>query len=435
MMPRKILWIDGSAGASGDMVLGMLVDLGLRVDDLKRALAGLPIDGWSLHDRRVERSGLAACKIDVSVPDEPHGRGWRQIQEIVDAAPLDLPVKQNALAVFRRLIEAEARAHGRGFDEVHLHEAGGTDAIVDVVGACFGIHALGIERIVVSRLTTGFGSVACAHGVYPVPGPATLNLLRGVPVEAGPIEAERLTPTGAAILTTLADDWGPLPSLIPEASGYGSGSADFGDTPNLLRGVIGTEDLGIDADDATRSVVVIETNLDDATPQVLAFTIERLLDEGALDAHVSGSMMKKGRPGHLLTVLARPGDVDRLGRIVLAETPALGLRFRHEERLELERRIEPVQTPFGTIRVKVGRLEGETLNVWPEYDDCAAAARNHGVALTEVQQAALNAARQGVFHDGRDETGSRRDAGRSGTAQGRAEQGRTKKEGTEETQL
>ncbi len=420
-MASKVLWVDGSAGASGDMLLGMLVDLGLPVATLQRALATLPVGGWSLRSRSVERCGLAAKKVDVEVGEDGHGRGWNRIEEIVDGADLDATVRRNALAVFRRLVEAEALAHGRPFDEVHLHEAGGTDAIVDVVGTCFGLHALGVERLVVSRLTTGFGSVRCAHGVYPVPGPATLNLVRGFPVEAGSIEAERLTPTGAAILTTLADDWGTLPAMVVEASGYGSGSADLGETPNLLRGVLGVEDIGPDAD-AANSVVVIETNLDDATPQALAFTVERLLEEGALDAHVSTVTMKKGRPGHTLTVLARPVDADRLGRIVLAETPALGLRFRREERVELERTLEPVATPFGTIRVKVGRLDGETLNAWPEYEDCAAAARKHGVPLAHVQQAALDAAKQGVIYDGRDPTGTRRRADRTGAKKRRAEE-------------
>ena len=407
------------------MVLGMLVDLGLPVTALRRALATLPVDGWSLRSRRVARSGLAARKIDLKVRAGEHGRGWKQIKEIVNGARLDLPVRQNALAVFRRLVEAEALAHGRPFDEVHLHEAGGTDAILDIVGACFGFHALGVERLVVSRLTTGFGSVRCSHGVYPVPGPATLNLVRGYPVEAGSIEAERLTPTGAAILTTLADGWGTLPRLQVETSGYGSGSADLGETPNLLRGVLGIEDAGIDAA-ATNPVVVIETNLDDATPQALAFTVERLLEEGALDAHVSALVMKKGRPGHVLTVLARPADSARLGRIVLAETPALGLRFRREERVELERVLEPVATPFGTLRVKIGRLDGEMLNAWPEYEDCAAAARKHGVPLGHVQQAALDAAKQGVIRDGRNETGTRRSAGRTRTQERRFKNRQTK---------
>jgi uncharacterized protein (TIGR00299 family) protein len=417
-MPRKVLWIDGSAGGSGDMILGLLVDLGLPFARLQRALATLPLEGWSVRGRRVERCGLAARKIDVRVRADVHGRGWKQIKTIVEGAELELPVKQNALAVFHQLVEAEAQAHGRPFDEVHLHEAGGTDAIVDVVGACFGLHALGVERLVVSRLTTGFGKIQCAHGHYPVPGPATLNLLRGVPVEAGSIEAERLTPTGAAILTTLADDWGTLPAMNVEANGYGSGSMDFSETPNVLRGVLGQEDVEADSSSNNR-VTVIETNLDDATPQALAFAIERLLELGALDAHVSALTMKKGRPGHLLTVLARPADADRLGRAVLAETPALGLRFRRDERIELERTLEPVTTPFGTIRIKVGKLDGDTLNAWPEYEDCANAARKHHVPLAHVQQAALDAAKQGVIDNGRNETRKPDRAGRTTRARTR----------------
>jgi len=389
-MKRKVLWIDGSAGAAGDMMLGLLVDLGLSVAALRRALESLPVDGWSLRSRRVDSCGIAARKIDVKVREEAPGRGWKQVEKIVEGSKLDRAVKKNALSVFRRLVESEARAHGREFDKVHLHETGGIDAIVDVVGSCFGLHTLGVERLVVSRLTTGSGSVRCAHGVYPVPGPATLNLVAGVPVEAGEIECERLTPTGAAILTTLADAWGPLPAMRVEASGYGAGTRDFGETPNVLRGVLG-ESLAVPGDEPTGDVVVIETSLDDATPQALAFTVERLLAAGALDAHVSALTMKKGRPGHGLTVLACAADAERLGRIVLAETPALGLRFRHERRVELDRTLKSVSTPFGKVRVKVGSLGAETLNAWPEYEDCAAAARKHGVPLVQVQQAALEA--------------------------------------------
>ena len=381
MTSRNVLWIDGSAGASGDMILGMLVDLGLPLARLELALKALPLTGWSLHGRRVERCGLDAAKIEIRVGHEHGGRGWREIREILETAQLEAPVRDAALAVFRRLIEAEARAHGRVFDDVHLHEAGAIDAILDVVGACFGFRALGVERLVVSRLTTGFGSIRCAHGDYPVPGPATLNLLEGFPAQAGAIEAERLTPTGAAILTTLADAWGPMPPMRIVRSGYGSGERDLGDTPNLLRGVLGTEDAA--------SIVVIETSLDDATPQVLAHTLERLLSAGALDAHVAALTMKKGRPGHALTVLARPEDADRLARIVLEETPALGLRYRHEQRVELERMHREVATPYGAIRIKLGVLDGKTINAWPEYDDCAAAATARGATLAEVQQAAL----------------------------------------------
>ena len=387
MKQRKVLWIDGSAGASGDMILGMLVDLGVPFARLKRELDGLALDGWSVRSRRVKRCGLSARKIDVRVQGAGRHRGWTAIRKILRAARLDPDVKRDALEVFRRLIEAEARVHGSPFETVHLHEAGANDAIVDIVGACIGLRVLGVERLVVSRLTTGFGSIRCAHGLYPVPGPATLSLVEGVPIEAGGIEAERLTPTGAAILTTLADAWEPLPPMRPVRSGYGAGDRDLGDTPNLLRGVLGTETPGLA--DATADVVVVETDLDDATPQLLAHAVERLLSAGALDAHITALTMKKGRPGHRVTVLVRPQDAGRVGRILLQETPALGFRSRLEKRLELERTHRSVSTPYGSIRVKLGLLDGETLNAWPEYEDCAAASREHQVPLIEVQQAAL----------------------------------------------
>jgi hypothetical protein len=311
----------------------------------------------------------------------------------VKGGDLDPAVRERALGIFRRLIEAEAEVHGLPVERTHLHEAGGTDAIIDVVGACYGLHSLGIERLVVSRLTTGFGAVRCEHGNYPVPGPATLNLLEGFPAEAGAIEAERLTPTGAAILTTLANAWGPLPPMRVERSGYGAGDHDLGDTPNVIRGVLGSEeaDLAGAREAGTPGIVVLETDVDDATPQVLAHTLERLLSAGALDASVTALTMKKGRPGHRVTVQARRGDIDRLGRILLTETPTLGLRFRSEQRIELERSRRTVSTPYGKIRVKLGTLGATTLNAWPEYDDCAAAAKRHDVTLAEVQQTALTA--------------------------------------------
>ncbi|HKQ61895.1 MAG TPA: nickel pincer cofactor biosynthesis protein LarC, partial [Candidatus Polarisedimenticolaceae bacterium] len=309
-------------------------------------------------------------------------------------------VRERSLAVFRRLIEAEAAAHGLSPERVHLHEAGGTDAILDVVGACFGIERLAPARIVVSPLTTGFGSVRCAHGVYPVPGPATLLLTRGVPLRAGTIEVERLTPTGAALLTTLADEWGPPPPFRPLAVGYGAGARDLGDTPNLLRLVLGEADAGEPAGPtgAADEVVVLECALDDSTPQALAYAAERLLAAGALDVYTTAVTMKKGRAGHLLTVLARPERFADLTRLLLAETTTLGLRHRVERRIELERELRRVRTPFGTVRLKLGRRDGQLLQVTPEYEDCAALAARRGVPLRVVQRAALAA------HRGRGET-------------------------------
>jgi len=385
----RLLFVDGSAGASGDMILGALVDLGVPVALLKRELARLPIEEWTIRSRKVMRSGLRARKVDVKVAHARHGRGLAALERIVKRGALKPEVRRNSLAIFRRLIEAEARVHGAPVDEVHLHEAGSADAVIDVVGACVGLHHLGIERIQVSALTTGFGSVECAHGSYPVPGPATLELVRDCPVQAGPIGTERLTPTGAAILTTLCDDWGELPAMRPLRTGYGSGDRDLGKTPNLLRMVLG-EPVAISGAAATAGEVsVIECTIDDSTPEELAFACEQLLEAGALDVFTGPVTMKKGRPAHRLTILTRPDRTLEMAESVMLHTTTFGLRFRSERRLELDRSSYAVRTPYGPIRVKVGRLGEWEIQVSPEYEDCAAAARAHGVPLREVQRAAL----------------------------------------------
>lgn len=389
-----VLFVDGSSGASGDMILGALVDLGVPLARIRRGLEGLPLEGWTLRSRRLVRCGLAARKVDVGVrAKDARGRGWKAIERILRRAGLEPAVRDRSLAIFRRLIEAEAEAHGVPFDEAHLHEVGGIDAIVDVVGCCIGLGHLDPARIVVSPLTTGFGSVRCDHGTYPVPGPATLLLLRGVPARAGEIEVERLTPTGAAILTTIADEWGPMPAMQPRVVGHGAGTRDLGETPNVLRMVLG-EDLSIPESPgsvAAPSVVVLECDVDDMTPQDLAHAAEGLLAAGALDATTAPLTMKKGRSGHRLTVLARPDDADALARRILTDTSTLGLRYRSDRRIELAREIRRVRTRFGVVRVKLGFLDGRRVQSWPEFDDCAEAARHHGVPLREVRQSALEA--------------------------------------------
>jgi uncharacterized protein (TIGR00299 family) protein len=389
----RILFVDGSAGASGDMILGALVDLGVPVALLKRELAGLPIEKWTLRSRKVVRCGLAARKVDVRfsarATRDQHGRGLAALERIVKRGRLKPEVRDMSLAVFRRLIESEARVHGAPVDKVHLHEAGSADAVIDVVGACVGLHHLGIAHLQVSPLTTGFGSVECAHGSYPVPGPATLELVRGCPVQAGPIEAERLTPTGAAILTTLCDHWGELPAMRPLRTGYGSGDHDLGRTPNLLRMVLGQPVATAEAGALTGEVSVIECTIDDSTPEELAFACEQLLEAGALDVFTGPLTMKKGRAAHRLTILARPDRTLEMAECVMLHTSTFGLRFRSERRLELDRSSDSVPTPYGPIRMKVGRLGDWEIQASPEYEDCAAAARAHGVALREVQRAAV----------------------------------------------
>lgn len=393
---KRILFVDGTSGASGDMILGALIDVGVPFAPLRRTLEQLPLEGWSIRSRRLTRCALVARKIDVRLHRPEAGRGWKDIRRIVTRADLDPGVRDRALAIFRRLLEAEGNVHGKSPDEVHLHEAGGTDAIIDIVGTCIALAYLRLDEIVVSPLTTGWGTIDCAHGRYPVPGPATLELVRGIPIQAGDLEIERLTPTGAAILTTVADRWSSMPALRPLASGYGAGSHAMGSHPNMLRVVLGEhEDTSApgSGDDPghtnSTEVVVIECSVDDCTPQVIAWTIERLLGAGALDAYVTPVTMKKGRPGHLMTVLARPDRLQALSGLMLRETTSFGLRARVEHRIELERRSDRVRTPFGAIRVKVGMLDGIIVQTWPEFEDCVKAAAKYDVPLKRVQHSAL----------------------------------------------
>ncbi len=389
---KRTLFVDAGQGAAGDMILGGLLDLGVPESVVRQALQSLPLTGWELSVRKIERCALMATRVDVALrgPEQPD-RNWNALESILARGSLAPAVGENCRRIFRRLIEAEAEVHGRSPEEVHLHEAGGTDAIVDVVGACVAIDHLDVDEIVVSELTTGFGEVTCAHGVYPVPAPATTLLIRGVPVRGGALEFERLTPTGAAILTTLATRYGSLPAFRPGAVGYGAGSKKLETTPNVLRMIVGEGGGGDATFDRSSEISVIECTVDDTTPQAVAYTMGLLLEAGALDAFTSPVLMKKGRQGHRLTALCRPERLDDLARLMLKETSSLGVRFRRENRIELDREMMMVETAFGPVHVKTGRLDGQVVHAWPEYDDCAKLARQCEVPLRRVQQAALDA--------------------------------------------
>jgi hypothetical protein len=408
---EKILWLDATAGASGDMILGALVDLGAPLAAVKRAVDALKLRGVRLTRRHVVRGAVSATKIDVAVAGHPedshhvhtghrrggHGRTFGDIRRVVAAAKIEPAVRDRALVVFRRLVEAEGEAHGLTAGRVHLHEAGAADAIADVVGVCAALHAIGPDRIIVSPLTTGSGTVACAHGLYPVPGPATSLLLRGAPLSGIAADGERLTPTGAAILTSIAHEYGGPPAMTLSRVGHGAGSREYPERPNVVRAMLGLRAAaprGGALPSQAPEVVVVEFGVDDATPQVLAYAIERLFAAGALDVHATPVHMKKGRVGQQITALVRPERFDAVARTALTETTTLGLRFRREERVELDRATERIATPYGKIRVKVGRLAGEEVHAVPEYDDCAAAAGKHGVPLFAVQQAAVAARRR-----------------------------------------
>ena len=388
----RTLYVDATAGASGDMLLGALVDLGVPLERIRRSVAGLR--GVRVSASRVRRSGLAARKVHVGVAAKEVERNLREVRALVTARKIEPAVRERALRVFRRLFEAEARAHGAPVEKVHLHEAGALDAVVDIVGACAGIAHLAPSRIVVSPVTTGSGTVRCRHGLYPVPGPATTFLLRGVPLTGAEAEGERLTPTGAAILTEIADAWGGLPAGRVVAVGHGAGDMDFPDRPNVLRMMLLEDGAAADARGKGPDVLVLEFNVDDEMPQRLAYANERLFEAGALEVYTTPVIMKKGRTGHQVTVLARPEDREMLAAIVLRETSTLGLRVRSEGRIELDRTIRTVRTPYGPVRLKIASGEGVAERAWPEYEDCAALARRKKIPLRDVQQAAMDAYRR-----------------------------------------
>ncbi len=379
-------YFDCFAGAAGDMLVGALLDAGASLDTIRQAIAPFAIEGYELTATPVQRNGIAATKFDVLVdPDapQPH-RHLSDITDLIDNAALSAPVAERAHSVFVRLAEAEAYVHGCGINEVHFHEVGAVDSIVDIVAACIALEELGIDRIVCSPIAVGSGTVKCDHGVLPVPTPATARMLCDAPVLAGPNPGEATTPTGAALLTALAESFGPMPAMDLTAAGVGAGTRDETPAANIVRVFLGQA-----ADCASMDAVVeLTANLDDCTGELLGATIELLLARGALDAWVTPATMKKSRPAWILSVLTRPADVPLMEDTIFAETPTLGIRRHTAMRTMLQRRQELVETAFGPIRVKVASRDGVELTVKPEFDDCQAAATNHHVSIRQVQLAA-----------------------------------------------
>lgn len=379
------------------MVLGALVDAGFAVERLQAAVTALGLPGVSVSAEKVKRKGIAATKVHVHVTGEAASkhRHLSHIEKIIDAADwaaagFSSAVPQRAKAVFRRLAEAEAQVHATSVEKVHFHEVGANDAIVDIVGACAGVDALGLDVIQCSPFPLGSGAVACEHGVMPVPAPATALLLRGVPVCESDEPGELVTPTGAAILTTLTTNRTTKPrrTLTIDSIGYGAGSREGHSRPNVLRLSVLRAESHQPATDAD-CVSILEANLDDADGQLLADAALRLFDAGAIDVYFIPILMKKGRPGQLLTVLCPGDDHAKFEELIFRLTPTFGIRHRRSGRSILDRSVATVSTPYGDIRVKVGRRSGKVLQVWPEYEDCAAAAASAGVTLRQVQAAAL----------------------------------------------
>jgi len=433
----RIAYLQCFSGISGDMFLGALIDAGVSPALLTETVAALALDA-RLDISRVDRGGITATKVDVWVggqKDQPrdeywrirrdqrvhervhghahsephlhdlradpehqddalhgehvHGRGLKEIKEIIQHAALSEPAKQRAIAIFEALARAEASVHNSNLEDVHLHEVGAVDAIVDIVCAAVGSEALGVEQWICSPLNVGGGTVECAHGRLPVPAPAVIELLKGAPIYSSDIQKELVTPTGAAIVSVLATRFGELPPLRIAAGGYGAGSRDLPGFPNVLRLIVG--EAVQESQLGKETVSVLEANLDDLNPQVFGYVMERLLEEGALDVFATPVQMKKNRPATVLTVLAQPQDAERLTRLIFTETSTLGVRMREERREVLVRRSLPVKTPWGEVRMKIANLNGTVMNYAPEYEDCRRIASERGVPLKSVMQEAVRA--------------------------------------------
>ena len=421
---RRILHLDAFSGIAGNMFVAALLDLGLRRKELEEGLAGLGV-AHALKISRVRRGSLAARYLDVRVPGQPrrrkaaktrshgksagddhphdhphdhgpHGvgsdasRSYREISDLLGGADLEDGVRARALAIFEALGRAEARVHGVPLDKVHFHEVGAVDAIVDVTAAAIGVERLGVDRITCSPVALGHGFIESSHGRLPLPAPATLELLKGIPTVPAHVDWETVTPTGAAILRSLVDEYASMPAMTVEAIGIGAGNDRPGPLPNVLRAVVGRANDGLGHD----RIVALEANLDDLVPEHFDYVMERLFEEGALDVSLQHLQMKKNRPGFLLRVLARPGDRMRLSGILFAESGTLGVRSQEWERLVLERETGRVETPYGRIAVKWVRDIDGVDQVSAEYDACKRAARRAGVSLREVVRCAEEKARE-----------------------------------------
>lgn len=371
----KICYFDPFSGISGDMTVGALVDAGADWVQLEGALSSLGLDA-RFRLEKTKRKGIAASKFFVDFEEQKKHRHLPHIENIILGGNLSENTRHNSLAVFRRLGEAEAKSHSVPIEKVHFHEVGAIDSICDIVGACAALDLLGIEEIRCSPINVGSGTVNTEHGVLPVPAPATAELLKGVPVYAAGPEAELTTPTGAALVTTLASGFGAIPSLKIESQGFGAAGKEFPMQANVLRVLIGERTYATEA----TTVAVLEANIDDATPQVLGYAMERLLDAGALDVTLTPIYMKKNRPATMLSVISAPETREQLTAILFRETPTLGIRVSQAERRVLARNTASVETPYGVVRVKFS--EGGSFN--PEYEDCRKAAQEHHVALRLV---------------------------------------------------
>ncbi len=394
----KVLYFDCFAGAAGDMILGALLDAGLPLDALRAALGSLAVDGYEITADRVIKAGLTAVKFRVletapavagagaGTSAHPHHH-LRDIRAAIDRSSLSAAGKARATGMFTRLAEAEAAIHGTTLELVHLHEVGALDSIVDIVGTVFALEWFAADQVIVSPLNVGGGMVRTAHGVFPVPAPATLRVLGGAPVYSSGLQSELLTPTGALILSEFATAFGPVPAMRVDRVGYGAGDRELPDTPNVVRVLVGA----LSADAPAMTVTVMSCEIDDMNPQIFGALMERLLADGALEVFYQPVQMKKNRPGTLMTVVCRPADRRRLTDLVFRETTTIGIRYQDMARECLGRGYATVTTPWGDVRVKIARQAGRVVNAQPEFDDVARLAAAHGVPVKDVHARAMKA--------------------------------------------
>jgi pyridinium-3,5-bisthiocarboxylic acid mononucleotide nickel chelatase len=384
----NILYFDCFSGISGDMTVAALLDLGLPFDYLKEQLLKLNLSGYALSQSPAEKHKISAVKFNVLIENDKSHRHLNDILSIIDAADLPEKVKDISRRVFRKLAEAEAKVHNTAPEKVHFHEVGGVDAIIDIVGSAIGITYFSPDLIFSSAFPLGRGIVRSEHGMIPIPAPATVEILRGFPVRREEHEGERVTPTGAAILTTLLELFGTpevAPEFTPLRVGYGAGAMDFPDRPNLLRLILG--EVEVDNFSVPETIEVLETNIDDMNPQVYDYLLRRLYSAGAAEVFIAPIIMKKSRPGNLLTVLCKKDLVDKLSDIIFRETSTAGIRFRSEKRKILDREIKTVETDYGPIQVKILKIK-DGIKIQPEYDDCSEAAMRCKAPLLKVMEAA-----------------------------------------------
>ena len=393
----RLLYFDCIAGISGDMALGALIDAGADLEPIRKGLEGLPVESFELDVEQVESGGIRATKVNVRTSTDGLIRTYASVRSLLDMAEMPLDAKAMAQRIFRRLAEAEAMVHRRDLDQVTFHEVGAVDSIVDIVGTSLALASLKVDRVFASAVPTGMGMVKTEHGLLPIPAPAVMELLRGAPIYSRNVSVELVTPTGAAILAALVEGFGEIPHMRIEHVGYGAGSARL-DFPNVVRVVVGEADPSATAaaETVSGSELVLETNVDDLNPELYAYVLERLFAAGAQDAWLTPIVMKKGRPAVTISVLASPSREEAIRQVLFRETGTLGIRSSVVDKQALEREWVEVATRHGSVRVKIGRLEGNTVTVAPEFEDCVTVAREAGVPAREVYEEATRLAREAI---------------------------------------